>query len=138
VPDPQVRAISGTNHDATRLAGPRPPTFETGISDIYILDKSLVRCRTSNKCDIHRPPRGEKGSQGRWYFVSRGTEVGIFNEWYVHLDFSFSPLNNYCRDEVQKVTNGVTGAHQQRVKSEALAYTQFKRALLRGNVEIIE
>lgn len=43
----------------------------------------------------------------------------------------------FCRSHVQKATNGVSGAHQQRASTEALAYITFKRALLAGDVMIV-
>ena len=137
VPDPQARAIHHTDHQTPRSVGqpPLPPQAD----DVYTLDECLVNCHTSSKRLIHRPPIGKQGSQGRWYYVTRGTKVGIFNEWYVWFHTSaFVLSNDYRREVVQNVTSGVSGAHQQRARTETLAYTHFKRALLEGRVEIIE
>ena len=116
-----------------------PGTLDLG--DIYDLDASMVRRRTLG-CNavIHCPPFGEIGSQGRWYFVTCGKKVGIFNNWYVHRTSGNGVYTDQLpyREEVRHAVNGVSGGHQERVKNEATAYTFFKKALLNGRVTVTE
>ena len=87
-PDPQEAEIMGRSRQlpSEPTATSRPTHVASGAldpSDIYSLDASMVQLRNPN-CNpvIHRPPRGEMGSQRRWYFVSCGRKVGVFNEWF--------------------------------------------------------
>ena len=115
-----------------------PTSNDTILGDIFDLDERLVRRRTPD-CDstIHRPSRGIRGSQSRWYFVCCGRKVGIFNEWCVcsccGSCLVYIPTD---RNDVKDATDGVSSCHQQRVDNESLAYTHFKRALLLGKVEV--
>lgn len=84
-PAPEIR-FAGHSHQLP----PEPPTHiasgDPDLGDIYHLDASMVRLRTPNcKPKIHLPPRGVQRSQNRWYFVTCGRKVGIFNDWYVCL-----------------------------------------------------
>ena len=52
------------------------------LRDIYTLDESYVRLRDEGCVQaIHTPPRGERGPLGRWYIVTIGKSVGVFNDW---------------------------------------------------------
>ena len=62
--------------------------------------------------------------------------VCVYLEEYLEGELSY--LGTAYRDEVHKVTNGVPGSHQQRVKTKAIAYSFFKKALLGGRVEVLE
>lgn len=135
MPDRQASDVHSIDH-ATRSAG-QPPPSQTDALEFPDLDESLVRCSVASKRKIRHPPPGEQGSQGRWYFVTRGKMVGIFNEWCVCFRVEIYPLNDPRRETVQAATSGVSGSHQQRVKTEALAYAFFNQALRRGTVEVI-
>ena len=75
-----ISADRGDQSTAQPLLSPED-VFPAG-DDIYDLDETLVRCQLTTRTPwIYCPPRGQQGSQGRWYYVTQGTQVGIFNEW---------------------------------------------------------
>ena len=52
------------------------------LRDIYHLDAAYVQLRDPDCVKaIHTPPRGERGPLGRWYIVTIGKSVGVFNDW---------------------------------------------------------
>jgi hypothetical protein len=77
---------TGPGHRLPSECAPSPQRCVADNGDIYDLDVSLVKCEIPNHVPtIHCSPLGDGGSQGRWYYVSHGRKVGIFNEWYVCL-----------------------------------------------------
>ena len=91
-PDTPVVTQSHSNPEAEPVFA---VTDHVDLGDIYHLDKSYVRLRNQGCVRaIHTPPRGQRGPKGRWYIVSSGKKVGVFNDWFVRALVWTSSLTN--------------------------------------------
>lgn len=59
------------------------PAQPVDIGSVYKLNALLVKYRypSSTTPTIHTSPVGTRGSKNKWYVVTIGRVVGIFNEW---------------------------------------------------------
>ena len=53
------------------------------IEGLAHLVKVDLACGLHVEVEIHHPRRGEQGPKGRWYYITAGTQVDVFNDWYV-------------------------------------------------------
>ena len=75
----------GRSRQAARTIPPcdddAPNIFDIeGLTHLVEVDPA---CSLYTEVKIHHPRRGEQGLKGRWYYVTAGTQVGVFNDWYV-------------------------------------------------------
>jgi hypothetical protein len=75
---------------------------------------------------------------GRWYMVSRGRNVGIFNEWSISFFFlKYNITILYFRHTVFSLVNGISGSCHKRYPSKAAAQAAFIAATEAGEVAFL-
>jgi hypothetical protein len=72
---------------------------------------------------------------GKWFSVTRGHQVGVFQSWFVVMLFRTSLVFTISvRLTVAPLVNGVPGSVYNKYPSEAAARTAYDQALAAGNV----
>jgi hypothetical protein len=75
----------------------------------------------------------------RWYVVTRGLRIGIFNDWYViAIESKLAVLTISQRHQVQPLVNGVSGATQRRVNTYADAVALWNNSVTSRVVQALK
>lgn len=86
------------------------------------------------------PPGLTPAATQRWYVVTVGTNVGVYQGWCVAV-ISLSPVvdeSSQCRDNVRQYVEGVRGNRLVAYSTRELAVAAFSNALRAGEVTIID
>ena len=94
---------------------------------------NIDESRMSDGVRVHHPGRGEQGPSCRWYYVTTGREVGVFNNWYV-LSSASRQISQHNRETVSALTKGVPENNFSRTGDEISSYKAFTSAAIDGLV----
>lgn len=74
---------------------------------------------------------------GRWYVVTKGFKVGVFNDSYVANNYCNAALTTAYSNHVDQMVKRCKGASSRKADSRTEAHAAFLRAVERGGVEVV-
>ena len=86
---------------------------------------------------INQPKFHQRGLKDKWYYISKGTAVGIWNSWYVVLLWPLITFLNLIRTEAGSHVLGIRGSIYQSTTTEVAAYEGFLRAICEDQVILL-